>query len=332
MTARHDTGDATEFNELVALLQSRRSPRSRWLRDIWVGAALLALVGLALGTVWVLDQRTKTTQFTLDDALTRLHRTELADPAPGTTTPRDPAIDGSSIGSDAQEPSDDPTPAPVRRSTGAAGTADPGTGMTLPVAGVYTYATEGGEKISMLGAKHDYPAETHAIVTHTGGCEWTIEHRVIEEHVDHFERCSTNGMFQLLDVSREVEFFSQRDGVDYLCESPFEWIAAADAPGAAHHVACASDAGDQLVMDLTVTARGTRNVGGTVVPTLAFTANWKMTGKATGWARTETVLDATTGLMVHEHRVVDTDAHAVFGDVHYFEDVTFDLLSTTPMR
>ena len=70
----------------------------------------------------------------------------------------------------------------------------------------------------------------------------------------------------------------------------------------------------------------------TVVPTLTYSANWKMTGKATGWARTVTVVDATTGLMLHEHRVVDTDAHAVFGDVHYDENVTFDLLSTTPMR
>ena len=202
--------------------------------------------------------------------------------------------------------------------------------MPLPAAGVYTYATSGGEKVSMLGAKHDYPARTHSIITHAGGCGWTIEHRVIEEHVDRFGRCSTNGTFQLTSLGREIEFFSQRDGLDYTCQSPFEWVATTDIAGSTHRAVCAAEH-DQVVMDLKVIGRGTRTVGGTTVSTISYVAEWKMTGQtANGWARTETTIDAATGLMLHEHRVVDTDAHAPFGDVRYSEDVTFELLSMTP--
>jgi hypothetical protein len=327
-----DESDTTEFNEIVSMLEAIRAPRPRrHVRDIWIGAALLVLVALALGTAWVLDQRTKTTEFTLDDALTELRDTETRIPAPGTTGVSDGGINGATSNpSDAQGTATNPTATPARRSIGAAATAAPVAGMTLPAAGVYTYATSGGEKVSMLGAEHDYPETTHAIITHSGDCGWHIEHRIIEEHVDQFSRCSAAGMFQLQGVSREVEFFSQRDGIDYMCQSPFDYVAAADVPGTTHRAVCVSDHNDRLEMTVTVLERGTRTIAGTTVPTIAYRADWKMTGKATGWARTEVVADATTGLMLQEHRIVDTDANAVFGDVHYSEDVRFNLLSLTP--
>jgi hypothetical protein len=313
---------------VVALAPTRRIR----VRDRWIGVALFALVALALGTLWVLDQRTKTTPFNLDDALTELHETESPAPAPGTTAASaGDSVDASSTASGAQGTTvTGPASDPARRSIGAAATGAPGTGMTLPATGVYTYTTTGGEKISMLGGKHDYPSQTHSIITHTGGCGWNIEHRIIEEHVDHYGRCSTGGTFQLLELSREIEFFSQRDGIDYMCEAPFEWVTVGDVVGSSHHATCFSDNNDGLDMTLKVTARGTRTIGGTTVPTLSYTAEWKMTGKATGWARTEAIVDAATGLLLHEHRIVDTDANAVFGDVHYDEDVVFDLVSLTP--
>jgi len=310
---------------------AKARPRRR-IRDLWIGAALVALAALALGTLWVLDQRTKTTPFTLNDALTELHQTDRRTPAPGTTAASGSDSTGaSSTASGAQgTTASDPAATPARRSISVGAAAAPGTGMALPAAGVYTYATSGGEKISMLGGKHDYPEQTHSIVTHTGGCGWNIEHRVIEEHVDRYSRCSTGGSFQLLEVSREVEFFSQRDGMEYMCQAPFEWVSVADVAGTTHHAVCTSGANDKVDMTVTITGRGTRTIGGTTVATISYVSESKMSGRATGSARTETVVDATTGLLLYEHRTVDTDANAVFGDVHYDEDAMFELLSLTP--
>src|SRR5687768_4931564 len=131
------TAMTTTAGDLVSMLQDLRRPRRHV--DRWIGAALVALVALALGSLWVLDQRTKTTEFTLDDALTKLHETESVSPAPGTADPA--SVGAASTTGDAQGPASNPVPLPVRRSSGGAAPAEPGSRMHLPAAGVYTYAT-----------------------------------------------------------------------------------------------------------------------------------------------------------------------------------------------
>ena len=85
---------------------------------------------------------------------------------------------------------------------------------------MYRYRTSGGESVSVLGAHHDYPPETFAVVRHTGGCGWTIRAEVVREHVDERRMCSDPDRLLQLEQSREVEFFGTRDGGAFVCDPP----------------------------------------------------------------------------------------------------------------
>ncbi|MBV9932948.1 MAG: hypothetical protein JO367_01480, partial [Actinobacteria bacterium] len=193
----------------------------------------------------------------------------------------------------------------------------------LPAAGVYAYVTSGSDSIS-IGSKHQYPAETFAVLQRGDGCNWQVDHHVVDQHVDHIKRCGRPGnLMRVADASR-VTFFGQTDGLEYVCDPPVPMIgddatcAAADGSAAKYHAA---------VIDRPVV-----NVGGVNRDAIHILLTVTMTGRARGHASNQLWLDAATGMILHQIRDVDTQAHAAFGDVRYTEHAEFVLESMTPRQ
>jgi hypothetical protein len=319
-----------------------------------VRAVLLIGLVVVLGLVgaWVMTQRNAATVVDLDEVLADARSDDPVATAP--TTPvvspqagSGPAADPASgaTDSDPVAPEAQPTPGtaevdaatydqvgdqPVVDPAPPADAPQSSPRFRLPAAGVYSYATTGGDRINVAGASHRYPEVTHAILRHTGGCGWSVEHRVLEEHVDLHDRCSATDAVSVVADGRDVEFFGQRDGLMYHCNPPARTLW--DTPvGTVSTGTCATADGDSDA-DYVGTFIGleTLDVGGAPVETAHVHLEFEMTGSARGTSTVDFWLHPETGLIVREERVVDTYARAVWGDVRYQEEATFHLLSLTP--
>lgn len=301
----------------------RRSARRRALAFVGTPLALV----LCAVAIWFVGQRNHTTTFGLDEALRTL-RTAQPVPARDTTAgatsapaaaPAARAVAGpSAIGG---RPSIAPALAPPVAS--AAPATAPVEPFQVPAAGVYAYATDGSDAIS-VGSRHQYPATTYAVLEHDGGCGWSVDHHVVDQHVDHIGRCSRPGdMLRMTDGSR-VTFFGQTDSLTYVCTPPVSMFGAA--------ATCAASDGSKADYRAAIVDRPTVVVGGVSRSAVHVALDVTMTGRAHGTAHNELWFDAATGLILRQIRDVDTLAHAAFGNVRYTEHADFQLLSLTPQE
>ena len=306
---------------------SRPAPNVR-RRVLLSTAASLAVVLLGVGA-WFVSQRNHTTVFGLDDALNALHAgpNRPSEPAVAPASPPAPSPEATAttapVAASTPVSSVAPAPAPARAGAVVPSPAAAPAPFDVPVAGVYAYATSGSDAISM-GSRHQYPAETYAVLTHDGECNWEVDHHVVDQHVDHVARCSRPGdMLRISDASR-VTFFGQTDGLTYVCNPPVSMLGA--------DATCAATDGSQARYHTTIVDRPTVDVGGIDRTAIHLVLTVTMTGRANGTARNELWLDAATGLILHQIRNVDTRAHAAFGDVRYTEHAEFVLQSLTPRQ
>jgi hypothetical protein len=100
----------------------------------------------------------------------------------------------------------------------------------LPVAGVYRYATEGGEEVDALGGtRHDYPLETTITVTPTD-CGVRFRWDALEERYEVWELCGTGGALSIVEYTSFHRFFGQPDRQHYACAVAGEVLPATIAP------------------------------------------------------------------------------------------------------
>ncbi|MBW3664973.1 MAG: hypothetical protein KY469_17905 [Actinobacteria bacterium] len=168
-------------------------------------------------------------------------------------------------------------------------------------------------------------------MTTTEGCGWHVEHRVIEEHTDIHDRCSTAEQVSVLARGSEVEFFGQRDGLVYRCDPPAQLLRVGADPGTTSSGSCASADGEgEARYSGVLIGLEQLTIGGQSVDTVHIRALYKLSGRANGTSTVDWWLHPETGLTVREERTVDTRARAMWGDVRYQEQATFELLSLTP--
>jgi hypothetical protein len=225
------------------------------------------------------------------------------------------------------------TPAVAAPATPAPTTATPVPGRPgprPPAEGVYQYRTAGGESVSLLSAHHDYPADTYAVVRHTGGCGWHIRAEVVREHVDERTMCSEAGRLLQHAQSREVEFFSTRDGGEYRCDPPQVQHAVGDRRGATSVVDCTDGKGSFARLVRTTLGSEQLVVGGVPVEVLRLRVDGTLTGRYRGTSVDLLAIDAATGLPLVWERSVDTQADAFGSSIRYQEQARFDLVSLTP--
>jgi hypothetical protein len=310
------------FPDEVPLFGGTRARRLERRRRIFTATSIALALLLAVGTGFVFTQRNRTTAVTLGQAVNEFraagHTSEIVQAKIATKASKLLARTGGR-----------------RPEAAAVGSAIPAHAATvapyvLPAEGVYSYRTTGGESISMFGASHTYPDETHATVRHLGGCKWDNTNDVIKEHTDHRTLCSRGGQFLQLAQGREVEFFGQRDGQTYTCDPGELQSAVADTTGTTSTDVCTAADGSKATIKRSVLNDETMNIGGATVKAVRFRLDSTMTGRANG-AATETFwISPVTGLTLRWERSVDTMANSAFGEIRYQEQATFVLESLEP--
>jgi hypothetical protein len=196
---------------------------------------------------------------------------------------------------------------------------------------VYAYATTGNEKVSIGGARHDYPSETFAAVRPQDGCAWDWEHRVLEEHVDSSRSCSAPNVLSFLSNSTDVTFFGQKEHHTVACNPPEITVQIGDAVGTKRSFVCAMDGGAGRIEEtITYVGREAINVGGVAVETFHVVIDGKQSGEADGTSRFEAWVHPATGLPIKQISHVQSRGHAFGTTIDYTEDASYTLKSLTP--
>lgn len=221
-------------------------------------------------------------------------------------------------------PSAAPAPAPEPSPKQAPPAPAPAPTFALPTQGVYTYATTGGEEINTPGGKRSYPEETFGVLRLEGGCAWSIEFRVLEEHREAFTLCTEGPVITETESRSDIVFYGAENRETYTCDLVHGDLGAA--PGSTTTGRCTGDQGTNTEKTTEVIGREVLVVGGVQVETIHTRSETVISGASQGFAVTNQWITVDTGLIVRVERVADSSR----GAIDYHEEVTFMLQSLTP--
>jgi hypothetical protein len=299
-----------------------------------LGLAVVAVLGtdLFLATHW-----NHSTPVTLAQSVEAFRDSQTPSAADATTTTSVVAGSAAASAPPVQTPG---RPAPTATTvppramaspTRAAPAAAPSGPFTKPAPGVYAYATTGYEKVSIGGARHDYPTESFAAVRSQDGCAWEVEHRVLEEHVETSRSCSAPNVLSFLSNATDVTFFGQKEHHTVTCNPPEITVQIGDAVGSKRAFVCAMDGGAGRIEEtITYVGREVLNVGGVAVETFHVVIDGKQSGEADGTSRFEAWVHPATGLPIKQVSHVQSRGHAFGTTIDYTEDASYTLKSLTP--
>ena len=197
--------------------------------------------------------------------------------------------------------------------------------------GVYVYATRGSESVDALGgATHHYPKRTS--ITSVGvACGVRLRWQPLEERSATWTLCRTARGVELLGFQVSHRFFGQGDTTAYSCAGSI-LLPTREPDGATSPFRCHSDRGKEagsahVVGFESVPVKGTpRKV--VHVRTVAHVSGGDEGTEITDWW-----FDVQNGLVLG----IDLESHTgrglpIVGTVHYREDASLRLLSTTPLK
>lgn len=195
-----------------------------------------------------------------------------------------------------------------------------------PAPGVYRYRTTGGETVSFLDYRRDYPSVTHRIVTRHG-CGIREEQFFLVQHLEYYDRCGG----RLVAYGTDIAFWWTHGTQDFACTGG-SFDGAGMKPGERVEWECHDEdtragqtteylADEQVEVDgRSMAARHTRW-------TTVFEGATKGTAVVDDW------FDPTTGLVLRETRSIGLRVGSPFiGDLSYIDVSEYLLLSTTPAR
>ena len=326
MARRFDTLVRPLDADEVPIYGNGRARRVARRKQILKTTATCLALFLAAGGIYVATQRASTSPATLDEVIQRFHAEDDAAEVSDVRLPED----GSKR--EAPDRSVDGTATKDERSVAVSVPEEKAAHDVLPAEGVYAYRTRGGERISLFGAHHDYPARTYATIRHLGGCRWEARNDVVDEHSDIRTLCNDDRSFLQLVQERRVEFFGKRDGARMPCEPPLTLYTAGDANGTRTATNCSDADGNTVHIRSVLLGVDNVKIGGKTVRAIHVRDDGTITGpKMHGTSMDELWLHPETGVTLQWHRAVDTIANAFGGaKVRYTENATFVLESLKP--
>lgn len=199
----------------------------------------------------------------------------------------------------------------------------------LPAEGVYVYATEGDERIDILGGStHGYPPETTVTIRHTA-CGLIQRWAPLDERWDEEEVCTTDAGRERRSLRAHHEFFGIADDADFTCEAGYLLFPAEPEAGDTWTTSC--DSGDTLLTGTAeVVGLEARTVGGRRVDTVHLRVTEQATGGDDGPSSDDYWLRADDGLLVERSSTVETRSDSPVGTATYTERFTLRLTALEP--
>lgn len=288
---------------------------------------LVPVVVILAADVWVLANRTRTTEVTREDALAEFRETPEVVPTPARSPRSRPVGSTTTL---LQLESEDEHVVVGGTTTSTTSRVAAGSGWDRPADGVYTYDTSGFETLALGGARHDFPPETQAILRYADGCDWQLEHRVIEEHVDTFDSCSSASRQSWYRWRIERTFLNRTLVFDYRCEGETRMLHADRSPGDVFTAHCDTGEGERAEAKFRYVGDVDLEIGGSSIAAAHFTVDVELTGDVEGTVDSNLWIDRASGMRLREERVVDNTVPTPLGRADYHEEATFQLQSMLP--
>ena len=198
----------------------------------------------------------------------------------------------------------------------------------LPVPGVYTYRTSGGEGLNIMGVQRSFPSTT-SMVVEDGPCA-SVSWVPIEQHTETTSVCS--GPDGALTVSRLVtdeSIAGSNTTSTIVCPSTAYLVPAGARPGQRWAATCTlTSPSEKVSLAGELLGPGTASVGRQHVSVEHSRLTMTFTGAEHGTSPTDFWVVPTTGLIVREQEQV---AMAT-GSVEYHETMDATLTSLVPAR
>jgi hypothetical protein len=196
-------------------------------------------------------------------------------------------------------------------------------------AGVYVYATKGGESVhAFVSAHHVYPARTSLIVARVK-CGIRLHWAALEGRSTTWTVCRTSLGFELR-VSDEVHrFFGQTDRTVYTCAGAV--LGATSGAGGDRPFRCRSAHGYENGR-VHVFGRARLLIGGRQVAALHVRTAGRVGGGDTGSEVVDWWLQPDSGLPLRLDLISRTSRPLTIGRARYREDAVLRLVATSPLR
>lgn len=299
----------------------------------------LAIVAILSADVYALTRRTNATTVTVDEAVQRFREEPVAVP-PDAPAPAGSVLEPAGL---APVPGAAPTttlPAPgstagaatPARAPGAAPTPQPPApprGPLRPAAGVYRYATQGYESVSILGTQRSYPPETTRTVRHGPGCTWTFRIVLLAEHQEEHTACSRADVMEMTGSTNDVSWFGLATSTRLTCDPPIRHADAAAGVDRAPFL-CREGTVSTFAGTSTVTGQETVRVAGQTRQAWRLSATGTFLGKTRGTVTVNELIDQETGSTLFEQRTNDIRQQSPLGDIAYRQELTLRLVSLQP--
>lgn len=193
---------------------------------------------------------------------------------------------------------------------------------------VYVYSMSGFEAIdALMGARHDYPAQTYLTVQ-PGGCGELWRWQAIDERWSSWDVCDPEQV-----TVAGFDSFNRWFGVDdlqqYRCDDPAPYLP--PAPDVATWTfACATG---EITQATTAEVLGTEtlDVGGTPVDTIHVHYTDTLSGGSTGGSETDRWFRLEDPLVVKEVGSTASASQSPIGTVNYTEEYEMTLQSLDPL-
>ena len=259
-----------------------------------------------------------------DAAVTTTQSKTSAQPAGGGSSDQVAAQD-QRRSSASTEQRDDPTREPSQRKA----TAQQQTAPASPEPGVYRYATDGYESIDRPSSRHDYPKETATTIQATD-CGFRLRWQPLENRWDEMSMCNTEAGAFIAGMATHREFYGQENDTQYECSRGT--YAYRPQPGATWTGTC-SDGDAKMQLRGRTIGREAVQVGNETVEAVHFLVEGQLSGgDAQGTWKAQRWVDADTGLVLRLEAQTQATSKSSVGEVHYSEQLSLRLLSTTPER
>lgn len=319
---------------------------SRGRERPWVRRVLAVAIGALLavqGVVVVAHSRDRATPVSVDVALDRF-RTAATAPSSSTTVAEAPVAAGDPAEGDLTHqpappgepdatPAADPPPAPAPAAPSEAAPEDPAASAPAPAPqprpGVYTYRTDGYEKVDALGGRtHTYPEET-TITYWADGCGVRALWAPLEQRYDERLLCAGPGGTEMRWFESSHAFFGQTDTRRVVCDAPSVVHPAPATPGQEWTFRCADERTDAISRSRVVGVAPV-TVGGAARPAVHMEVTTSVTGDSRAESKLEVWLDQETGLALRQIFALDGTSPGPSGDVTYTERYELVLTSVEP--